>query len=186
MALRSIARLAGSSPPALAAGLERQGWDDLAGRARRLPVTEKSAALVEVLARHRARGEKVVVFTAFRHTLDFLAGLVSGSGATVARYHGSLGRREKEGAIASFREEADVLLTTESAGEGRNLQFCHAMANFDLPWNPMQIEQRMGRIHRIGQDHDVEVTNLVSRGTIEERVLGVLEAKINLFELVVG
>lgn len=79
-----------------------------------------------------------------------------------------------------------MLLTTEAAGEGRNLQFCHAMVNFDLPWNPMRIEQRLGRIHRIGQTHDVEVTNLVSRGTIEDRVLGVLEAKINLFELVVG
>ncbi|MDQ6725428.1 MAG: DEAD/DEAH box helicase [Actinomycetota bacterium] len=186
MALRSVARLAGSSPPALAAGLEKQGWDDLAEQARRLPPTEKAAALMEVLGRHRERGEKVVVFTAFHHTLDFLVDLIAGAGTTVARYHGSLGRREKEAAIALFRDEADVLVTTEAAGEGRNLQFCHAMVNFDLPWNPMKIEQRLGRIHRIGQDHDVDVTNLVSRGTIEERVLGLLEAKINLFELVVG
>jgi len=60
------------------------------------------------------------------------------------------------------------------------------MVNFDLPWNPMQIEQRLGRIHRIGQQHDVVVVNLVARRTIEERILSVLEAKINLFELVVG
>ena len=60
------------------------------------------------------------------------------------------------------------------------------MVNFDLPWNPMQIEQRLGRIHRIGQQHDVQLTNLVSRGTLEERLLEVLQAKINLFELVVG
>jgi hypothetical protein len=60
------------------------------------------------------------------------------------------------------------------------------MVNFDLPWNPMHLEQRLGRIHRIGQDHDVLLTNLVSRGTIEERILRVLETKINLFELVVG
>jgi SNF2 family DNA or RNA helicase len=79
-----------------------------------------------------------------------------------------------------------VLLSTEAAGEGRNLQFCHVMINFDVPWNPMQIEQRLGRIHRIGQRHDVQLTNLVSRGTIEERLLEVLQAKINLFELVVG
>ena len=72
------------------------------------------------------------------------------------------------------------------AGEGRNLQFCHVMVNMDLPWNPMQIEQRLGRLHRVGQDHDVLLTNLVARGTIEEQVLRVLEAKINLFELVVG
>jgi superfamily II DNA/RNA helicase len=79
-----------------------------------------------------------------------------------------------------------VLLTTESAGEGRNLQFCHVMVNVDLPWNPMQIEQRLGRLHRVGQQHDVVLTNFVGQGTIEERILHVLEAKINLFELVVG
>lgn len=79
-----------------------------------------------------------------------------------------------------------MLLSTEAAGEGRNLQFCHVMINFDLPWNPMQIEQRLGRIHRIGQQHDVQLTNLVSRGTLEDHLLEVLQAKINLFELVVG
>ena len=79
-----------------------------------------------------------------------------------------------------------MLVSTESAGEGRNLQFCHAMINFDLPWNPMQIEQRLGRIHRIGQMHDVVLTNLVSRGTIEDHILDVLHTKLNLFELVVG
>ena len=186
MALRSVAKLAGSSPAALVAGLNKQGWSDLAEDARRLPATEKAAAILEVLARHRDRDEKVVVFTAFRRTLEFLDDLLGSSGMAVARYHGSLGRRAKEAAISSFREEAQVLLTTEAAGEGRNLQFCHVMVNFDLPWNPMRIEQRLGRIHRIGQTHDVEVTNLVSKGTIEDRVLGVLEAKINLFELVVG
>ncbi|MBC5803947.1 MAG: SWF/SNF helicase family protein [Candidatus Eremiobacteraeota bacterium] len=86
----------------------------------------------------------------------------------------------------AFRDAAPLLLTTEAAGEGRNLQFCHVMINFDLPWNPMQIEQRLGRIHRIGQDHDVVLTNLVGTGTLEERILRVLESKINLFELVVG
>ena len=101
-------------------------------------------------------------------------------------YHGSLPRADKERAIAAFRDEAPVLLSTESAGEGRNLQFCHVMVNMDLPWNPMQIEQRLGRLHRVGQDHDVLLTNLVASGTIEEHVLRVLEAKINLFELVIG
>lgn len=88
--------------------------------------------------------------------------------------------------MAAFRDSAPVLLSTESAGEGRNLQFCHVMANVDLPWNPMQIEQRLGRLHRVGQEHDVVLTNLVARGTIEQRILHVLESKINLFELVVG
>jgi len=89
------------------------------------------------------------------------------AGIPAAIYHGSLPRADKERVIAAFREQAPVLLSTESAGEGRNLQFCHAMVNMDLPWNPMQIEQRLGRLHRVGQDHDVLLTNLVARGTIE-------------------
>jgi SNF2 family DNA or RNA helicase len=101
-------------------------------------------------------------------------------------YHGGLSRRAKDQAVHDFSSDAEVLVTTEAAGEGRNLQFCHVMVNYDLPWNPMQIEQRLGRLHRIGQDHDVELTNLVTAGTIDDHLLRVLETKINLFELVVG
>ena len=95
-------------------------------------------------------------------------------------------RLEKEAAIQAFQGEARILLSTESGSEGRNLQFCHALCNFDLPWNPMRIEQRIGRLSRIGQTHDVAIFNLVSAGTFEADLLHVLEAKINLFELVIG
>jgi superfamily II DNA/RNA helicase len=78
------------------------------------------------------------------------------------------------------------MLCTESGGEGRNLQFCNTLINFDLPWNPMTIEQRIGRIHRIGQTRDVFIFNLAVRGTLEEQVLRILDEKINMFELVVG
>ncbi len=184
--LRSVQRLAGSSPQALVPSLEKLGWGDLAEAAAAVGGTEKSRVLVGILRRHLALGEKVVVFTAFRRTLDFLVEVARREGLPVVAYHGSLTRREKEATIRAFQGEVPVLLTTEAAGEGRNLQFCHLLVNFDLPWNPMQIEQRLGRIHRIGQEHDVVLTNLVGRGTVEERILQVLEAKINLFELVVG
>jgi SNF2 family DNA or RNA helicase len=184
LTLRSIARLAGSSPATAAPALRKVGWDDLADRTIALPAAPKAAALLAQLRRHA--GEKILVFTAFRHTLDELAGQVTRADIPAAVYHGSLSRPNKEQAIAAFRDEVDVLLSTESAGEGRNLQFCHVMVNMDLPWNPMQIEQRLGRLHRVGQQHDVLLTNLVAKGTIEEQVLRVLEAKINLFELVVG
>jgi SNF2 family DNA or RNA helicase len=186
LTLRSVAKLAGSSPVAAAPTLAKVGWDDLAARARSLAVPAKSAALLDQLRRFSGSGEKVLVFTAFRQTLDQIAAQVAAAGIPTAVYHGSLPRADKEGAIAAFRDEVPVLLSTESAGEGRNLQFCHVMVNVDLPWNPMQIEQRLGRLHRVGQDHDVLLTNLVASGTIEEQVLRVLEAKINLFELVVG
>ncbi|MGA2924894.1 MAG: SNF2-related protein [Solirubrobacteraceae bacterium] len=186
LALRSIQQLAGSSPWACVDSLAKLGWQDLADQAAGVSGTAKAGALLELLRRHHERGEKVIVFTAFRRTLQALGALLDDHGFDVAIYHGSLSRHEKDGAVARFADATPVLLSTEAAGEGRNLQFCHSMINFDLPWNPMQIEQRLGRIHRIGQVHDVQLTNLVSRATIEDRLLEVLQAKINLFELVVG
>jgi SNF2 family DNA or RNA helicase len=186
LALRSVQRLVGSSPRALVPSLAKVGWDDLALRAAQVQATGKTTALLEILDRHLGRGEKVVVFTAFRRTLDLLAELLAEHGLPAVAYHGGLPRGQKDAAIAAFEADAPILLSTEAAGEGRNLQFCHVMVNFDLPWNPMQIEQRLGRIHRIGQEQDVLLTNLVARGTVEERILHVLQAKINLFELVVG
>ena len=186
LTLRSVAKLAGSSPAAAAPTLFKIGWDDLAARAGSLAAPAKTAVLLGQLARHAASGDKVLVFTAFRQTLDQMAVQVAAAGLAAVTYHGSLSRADKERTIAAFREQAPVMLSTESAGEGRNLQFCHVMVNMDLPWNPMQIEQRLGRLHRVGQEHDVLLTNLVASGTIEEQVLRVLEAKINLFELVVG
>lgn len=186
LALRGLTRLAGSSPAAVAPTLTKLGWNDLAERARAIREPDKVRVLVKLIRRHVNSGEKVLVFTGFRQTLDVLVAAVERAGLSAAVYHGSLARTEKESAIGQFRGETPILLSTESAGEGRNLQFCHVMVNFDLPWNPMQIEQRLGRLHRIGQEHDVRLTNLVCRGSIEQRVMHVLEAKINLFELVVG
>jgi SNF2 family DNA or RNA helicase len=186
LSLRAVQQLAGSTPGALVRTLEKVGWEDLAAEARSVRSCSKTAALVGLLERHHLAGEKVIVFTGYRETLAHLAGAVAELGLDAAVYHGALSRREKDAAIARFETEADVLLSTESAGEGRNLQFCHAMINFDLPWNPMRIEQRVGRLHRIGQLHDVVLTNLVGAATIEEQILDVLHAKLNLFELVVG
>lgn len=186
LTLRGLARMAGSSPAAVAPTLTKLGWADLADQARAIQPAEKTRVLVERLRRSVERGEKVLVFTAFRQTLQTLEAELERAGLAAAVYHGSLTRADKERAIAGFRDEVPVLLSTESAGEGRNLQFCHVMVNMDLPWNPMQIEQRLGRLHRVGQKHDVVLTNLVARGTIEQRILHILETKINLFELVVG
>ena len=93
---------------------------------------------------------------------------------------------KKRAAIERFRGPARLLLCTEAGSEGRNLQFAHAVCNFDLPWNPMKIEQRIGRLSRIGQTHDVYVFNLVAANTVEAAVLHLLEAKLNMFELVIG
>jgi SNF2 family DNA or RNA helicase len=184
--LRVVQRLAGSSARALAPTLAKYDWPELAERAAGIAPGAKARRLVEICSEESARGEKVVVFTAFRESLAELAELAQSTGLEAVVYHGGLSRRDKEAAIGSFADDTQLLLTTEAAGEGRNLQFCHLMVNFDLPWNPMQIEQRLGRLHRIGQTHEVIVTNLVSAGTLEDRILEVLEAKLHLFELVVG
>ena len=93
---------------------------------------------------------------------------------------------QKDAAVEAFRDQVPLLLCSESGGEGRNLQFCNTLINFDIPWNPMAIEQRIGRIDRIGQTREVFVFNLATAGTIEDAVLRILDEKINMFELVVG
>jgi SNF2 family DNA or RNA helicase len=107
-------------------------------------------------------------------------------GIRTSVFHGALSLREKEEAIAQFRDRSRVLVSTEAGGEGRNLQFCHLLVNYDLPWNPMRIEQRIGRLHRLGQTHDVHVLNFTARNTVEAYVLEIVHEKINLFRSVIG
>jgi SNF2 family DNA or RNA helicase len=128
----------------------------------------------------------MVLFTQFRATQELLARRLGDAGHDAAVFHGGLSRLEKEAAIERFRGPARLLVCTEAGSEGRNLQFAHAVCNFDLPWNPMKIEQRIGRLSRIGQTHDVHVFNLVAADTVEAAVLHLLEAKLSMFELVIG
>lgn len=130
--------------------------------------------------------DKIVIFTQFRATQEYLYKSLEASGHSAVLFHGSLTRMQKEEAIRLFREEKRVLISTDSGSEGRNLQFCNAICNFDLPWNPMRIEQRIGRISRLGQTRDVHIFNMVNANTIEDDVLRILETKINLFEQVIG
>ncbi len=133
-----------------------------------------------------ALGEKAIVFTQFRSTQEAIVRALRAEGVEPAVFHGELGWREKEEALETFRGPSPVLVSTEAGGEGRNLQFCRIVVNYDLPWNPMRVEQRIGRVHRLGQQHPVRVINMAARGTIEAYVLEILERKIRMFELVVG
>lgn len=130
--------------------------------------------------------DKMLVFTKYKATQEYISSFLMNLGFEVAQFHGGLRRKEKEEQIQYFREKARVLVSTESGGEGRNLQFCNALVNYDLPWNPMAIEQRIGRIHRVGQIRDVYVYNLAAENTVEHYILDLLDRKINMFELVVG
>ena len=130
--------------------------------------------------------EKVLIFTQFIDTQRLLEVALKHRGFTVDIFNGRMSVVEKDAAIERFRRRSQVLVSTEAGGEGRNLQFCHVMFNFDLPWNPMRVEQRIGRIDRIGQTRPVSIVNLAKRDTIEERVLAVLSDRIRLFEESVG
>jgi SNF2 family DNA or RNA helicase len=131
-------------------------------------------------------GEKCIVFTQFRSTQEAIVNALREAGTEPAVFHGELGWREKEEVLETFRTVSPVLVSTEAGGEGRNLQFCRIVINYDLPWNPMRLEQRIGRVHRLGQEHPVRVINMAARGTIEAHVLEILDRKIRMFELVVG
>jgi len=145
--------------------------------------SKKIDELARIIA---AFGDKMLVFTKYRTTQALISQSLRDRGFVVAEFHGGLKRMDKEREVAFFRDEATVLVSTEVGGEGRNLQFCNGMVNFDLPWNPMAIEQRIGRIHRIGQAREVYVYNLAAQNTLEHHMLNVLDRKINMFELVVG
>jgi SNF2 family DNA or RNA helicase len=127
-----------------------------------------------------------VVFTQFLETQAGLARALEASGVPTHTINGQTPPPQRQPIAEAFRREGGALLLTHSGTEGRNLQFCHRLVNFDLPWNPMEIEQRIGRLHRIGQAHVVRIHNLVQAGTLQEHLLQVLQEKLNLFELVVG
>jgi len=195
MALIALQMALGSSSQAAAGTLKRIADNPhladadrdfltaLADRAQEQTVSAKVDRLLTLLAEFP---DKMVIFTQFRATQEMLAERLSAAGHELAVFHGGLSRLEKEAAIQRFRGPARLLLATEAGSEGRNLQFAHAVCNFDLPWNPMRIEQRIGRLSRIGQTHDVHVFNLVAAQTVEAAVLHLLEAKLSMFELVIG
>src|SRR3990172_8070731 len=162
---------------------QRQELARLAAMARSVKDSAKTRGLLKLL---RASREKTLVFTKYRETLDHLAASLEREGIQHIVYHGGMSAAAKDEAIARFEREGQVLLCTEAAGEGRNLQFCNTMVNYDLPWNPMRSEQRVGRIHRIGQPREVYIFNLSAEGTVEDYILWLLDAKINMFELVIG
>lgn len=162
---------------------ERAMLAQFAERARALNDNSKADRLLALL---RDFSDKMVVFTQFRATQAWLEARLREAGENVVVFHGGLPRLEKEEAIRRFQREARILLSTDAGSEGRNLQFCNAVCNFDLPWNPMKIEQRVGRLSRIGQTRDVYVFNLAAADTLEAAILYLLEAKIAMFELVIG
>ncbi len=146
----------------------------------------KAKTLVHTMLQKIPAEEKVIIFTQFLETQTFLQQTLRHHGYEVEVFNGRMNQQQKDEAVIRFRRQSQVLIATEAGGEGRNFQFTHVMVNYDLPWNPMKVEQRIGRLDRMGQKEDVVIYNLACAGTIEERILDVLHKRIRLFEESVG
>ena len=184
---RLLLQAAGSSPAAWRSALEKfpdraaaRAWRDQAP----LEASWKRKCDLLVPLTHGEGG--AVIFTQFLETQAALADFLRRAGGEPFVINGATPPPDRQPITEEFRKRGGALLLTHSGTEGRNLQFCHRLANFDLPWNPMEIEQRIGRLHRLGQQHPVRIYNFVQAGTLQEYLLEVLQEKLNLFELVVG
>ena len=155
---------------------------DLARKSVGSGIDAKARYLLDLLGQiARAEGDssaKAVVFTEFVPTQEMLLDVLAGAGISAVAINGSMSIGERRDAQDAFRADARVLVSTDAGGEGVNLQFAHVVVNFDLPWSPTRLEQRIGRVDRIGQAHDVTAHNLVLESSIDAHVLSVLQDKL--------
>ncbi len=160
----------------------------LAKQAERREVERKLEELRKVMEEERLRqtGEKLLIFTESRETLDYLVEKLRAWGYAVVALHGGMNLDARIRAEHEFHEAAQVMVSTEAGGEGINLQFCSLMVNYDIPWNPNRLEQRMGRIHRYGQVKEVHIYNLVAVDTREGKVLEALFRKLAQIQEALG
>jgi len=191
--LITLQRQLASSTPAISKALRRRmekstpegarEIDRLLRLSSRIGEDSKMIALKELVG--TASG-KALIFTTFLETQEYIRASLENLGVDVACYSGAMDEGQRQRSLNAFREGAKVLVCTEAGSEGMNLQFCNLVVNYDLPWNPLRVEQRIGRVHRIGQVNDVYIFSLTVRDTIEDHILDLLYEKIQLFQLTIG
>ncbi len=174
--------------------VQTSGWErekaevemllELARETERQGTDAKAEALLELIYKLQQEENdpqlKVLIFTEFVPTQAMLAEFLESRGFSVALLNGSMDLEARTQAQQAFSRDMRVLISTDAGGEGLNLQFCHVVVNFDMPWNPMRLEQRIGRVDRIGQPHVVRAINFVLDDTVEHRVREVLEHKLEV------
>lgn len=142
----------------------------------------KFRKLIEIIDEIKKREDmvdmKFIIFTEFRATQSAIMAFLERFGYSCSHINGSLSREDRINQVELFRNKNQIMVSTDAGGEGINLQFCHCMINFDLPWNPSRLEQRIGRIDRIGQKFNALIFNFHLKGTVEDRVRGILEIKL--------
>ena len=176
-------------------GREIARLDDLIERAKEIIKSESEVKLSELKKaitdgfkkiEETGGKKKILIFTESKDTLEYLVQKIKDWGYKVNYIHGGMSLDDRIKAEKIFRDETEIMVATEAAGEGINLQFCHLMINYDLPWNPNRLEQRMGRIHRYGQQRDVYIFNLVSEDTREGKVLAKIFDKLEEIKNALG
>jgi len=162
--------------------------DRLIEGAERVRAQESESKLVHLRDRVLAHlsDRKLLIFTEFRDTLNYLVGKLRGWGYSVSVIHGGMNMDARIDAEHQFQHETQIMVATEAAGEGINLQFCSLMVNYDIPWNPNRLEQRMGRVHRYGQDREVFIWNMISKDTREGQILDRLFEKLGRMREALG
>jgi len=155
---------------------------DAAARCEQIGPDAKAEALLDWLYRLQSEESdpelKALVFTEFVPTQEMLRRFLTERGFSVVCLNGSMDMEERKRVQEAFAKDVRILISTDAGGEGLNLQFCHVVINYDIPWNPMRLEQRIGRVDRIGQAHAVRAVNFVFEGSVEHRVREVLEQKL--------
>ncbi|WP_251551358.1 DEAD/DEAH box helicase [Neobacillus muris] len=160
--------------------------DQIAFLIKKVEAVQTNSKAEKALELIQQMNDKVIIFTEYRATQLYLQWFLKQHGISSVPFRGGFKRGKKDWMRQLFQNNMQVLIATEAGGEGINLQFCHHIINFDLPWNPMRLEQRIGRIHRLGQEQDVKIYNFAIKNTVEEHILKLLYEKIDLFEKVIG
>lgn len=159
---------------------EKQLLSDIAS----LPHHIKAKVLIDLF--QSIKDEKVVIFTQYKPSQYYIQWYLQQHGINSVAFSGDLSQSNKQWIVEQFKNDKQVLVATDACSEGINLHFAHILINYDLPWNPMRLEQRIGRIHRFGQKNDVRMIHLVLEHTIEAHILRVIYKKINVFQESIG
>jgi len=155
---------------------------------KKIQKDSKIEKLVEVVKNivSEDKEAKILIYTKHPTTLRYISEKLSLLNLKIVEYAGGITREERGVIVKKFKEEADVLISTETGSEGLNFQFCNNLINYDLPWNPMAVEQRIGRLDRIGQKKDINVYSLATKDTMEEHVVDLIINKMCCIGLVIG
>ena len=163
--------------------ISNEEYDELMNISKQITIDSKMNHLLNLLKNDNS---KFLIFCEFLATQDYISEVLQKNGFSTTLFNGKMSPEEKIESVNSFRSDSQILISTGAGGEGQNFQFCNNIVNYDLPWNPMRVEQRIGRVHRIGQKNDVNIHNYAIEGTIEAYILELFYTKIELFTLTLG